>query len=75
MGKVNKPRSGTLQFWPRSRARRSYPKVRSWAKQKNISLQGFAGYKAGMTHIQFSDNRPNSPNKGSVITWPVTIIE
>lgn len=75
MSRAHKPRTGSLQFWPRKRARRIYPRVRSWAEQKNISLQGFAGYKAGMTHIQFQDSRATSPTKGSIVAFPVTVIE
>jgi large subunit ribosomal protein L3 len=69
------PRRGSLQFWPRKRAKRIVPRVRGWAKITSPKLIGYLGYKAGMTHIQFKDNRPNAITKGSVVTFPATIIE
>ena len=52
-----------------------YAKVKSWAISKNITLQGFAGYKAGMTHITIKDMRTNSITKGESVVYPVTVIE
>ena len=75
MPSVHKPRAGSLQFWPRKRAKRIYTRVRSWSKGKDVKLMGFAGYKAGMTHVIYTDNKPNSITKGEKITTPVTIIE
>ncbi len=71
MPRTRKPRAGSMQYWPRVRAKRV--KVRSWAKNKG--LLGFAGYKAGMTHILAIDNRKTSLTKGEDILIPVTIIE
>jgi len=73
--KTGKPRSGSMQFWPRKRAKKETPRVRSWAKSDEPSILGFAGYKAGMTHILFTDNRPNSKTKGEEVSFPVTVIE
>src|SRR3989338_9330413 len=75
MAKIRRPRHGSLQFWPRKKAQRPYAKVKSWAANKNVNLLGFAGYKAGMTHITIKDNRANSPTKGDLVVWPVTVIE
>ena len=50
-------------------------RVRSWAKAKDVKPLGFAGYKAGMTHIMIKDTRPNSITKNEQIRWPVTIVE
>ncbi len=77
MGQVMGPRHGSMQYWPRKRARRIYPRVRSWVNvtAKDVTLLGFAGYKVGMTHIQVVDNRKNSKTKGSELSLPVTIIE
>ena len=71
----HKSRSGSLQFWPRKRAKRQYPRIRSWVKVAGAKLLGFAGYKVGMIHVQFIDTRQNSGTKNETITWPVTIIE
>lgn len=75
MGKTHHPRKGSLQFWPRKRAGRTYARVRNDVVPSETKLAGFAGYKAGMTHFLIVDNRPNSMTKGEVISFPVTIIE
>ena len=75
MGKVYGPRHGSLQFWPRKKAKRTTALVKSWVKSKNVTLQGFAGYKAGMTHIVIKDTRPNSLTKNEELVMPVTVIE
>ncbi len=72
---VRKPRSGSLQFWPRKRAKRAYARVRSWSVLNETRLQGFIGYKAGMTHIMVKDNTQNSLTKNDVISLPVSIVE
>jgi large subunit ribosomal protein L3 len=38
-------------------------------------LQGFAGYKAGMTHVIMIDDRKQSPTEGKEVMVPVTVIE
>jgi large subunit ribosomal protein L3 len=75
MTKAHKPRLGSMQFWPRKRARHSVARIRSWAKSKNAKPQAFIGYKVGMTHLLVVDNRPKSITKGDKIVSPVTIIE
>lgn len=73
--KRKRPERGSKQFWPRVRAKRMYPKVRSYKKTSETKLLGFAGYKAGMTHAFFVDNRPKSPTKGEEVRIPVTVLE
>ena len=75
MGRAHKPRSGSLQVYPRCRAKRQYPRVKNWPNKTEIKLLGFAGYKAGMTHIMALDNYQNSPTKNMTIAIPATIIE
>ncbi|MFH1063482.1 MAG: 50S ribosomal protein L3 [Candidatus Woesearchaeota archaeon] len=75
MPKPGRPRSGSMQFWPRVRAKREYPRVRGFLAGKEAKLQGFAGYKVGMTHIIITDGRKNSITKGDDISIPVTIVE
>lgn len=74
MSKPRSPRRGSMQFWPRKRAQRIYPRVRSWSKIDGSKLLGFAGYKAGMTHVRIRDNS-SSTTKGQIITIPVTVVE
>lgn len=65
-----------MQYWPRKRAKRIYPRI-NWnglVSEKSQPL-GFAGWKAGMTHITFTDNNSKSPTYGKVISKPVTILD
>lgn len=75
MGKRNSPRKGSLQYWPRVRAKRAYARIRNWVKRDDVKLLGFVGYKAGMTHIQYEDDVPNSLTKGETVASAVTILE
>lgn len=72
--KKRNPRHGSMQFWPRVRSKRQNAKIRSWAGHKP-GLLGFAGYKAGMTHLIITDNRATTKTKGENIFCPATIIE
>jgi large subunit ribosomal protein L3 len=75
MAKRHRPRRGSLAYSPRKRAKREIPRVRSWPEQSEPRIQGFAGYKAGMTHAIIIDDKPNSPTEGMEISVPVTIVE
>jgi len=58
------PRRGSLQFWPRKRASRIYPKISFWTGD---SLGGFAAYKVGM--VQYS-----AIEKGKEIVRAATVL-
>jgi len=73
--KYHRPRRGSLAFSPRKRAKSIVPRVRSWPECEKARMQGFAGYKAGMTHVVMIDDRKNSPTYGEEIVVPVTVIE
>ncbi len=73
MPNVRQPRSGSMQYWPRKRAKRHYPRIRTGFSVKGIS--GFPGYKVGMTHVQAVETDKHSPLKGEEISIPVTILE
>lgn len=77
MGRSHQPRSGSLQYYHRRRAKRIYPRIRSWLPPnlKDLKILGFAGYKAGMTHILYKDTNPNSPTKNENLFCPVTVLE
>jgi large subunit ribosomal protein L3 len=75
MPKPHQPRSGSMQYWPRKRAKKSVARIRSWAKIKDVKLLGFAGYKVGMTHVLIEDTRKYSKTKGEKISVPVSIVE
>jgi large subunit ribosomal protein L3 len=70
------PRHGSLQFRPHAKAKRVFARVRSWnTKAKDVKPLGFAGYKAGMTHLAVLDTRKNSPTRGIEVSHAVTVIE
>ena len=69
------PRKGSLQFWPRKRARKFLPRVNWNAINSAKSLKGFICYKAGMASAYVKDNTSDSMTKGKNITVPCTIIE
>lgn len=75
MPKTRSPRKGSLQYWPRKRAKRIYSRVRAWPDCSEVKLLGFAGYKVGMTHLTIIDTSVNSPTKGENISIPATIVE
>ena len=74
MGKVHRPRRGSLAFSPRKRAGSVVPRIKKWPKDSEVRMLGFAGYKAGMTHILMIDDSPGL-TKGKEIFVPVTIVE
>lgn len=75
MPKAHKPRSGSMQYWPRKRAPRAYARVHAWPESKETKLLGFAGYKVGMTHVIATDAYKNSLTKGEEVSIPATIVE
>ncbi|MDD4354028.1 MAG: 50S ribosomal protein L3 [Candidatus Nanoarchaeia archaeon] len=75
IGDIDTPRKGSMQFWPRCRAMRSFPSIRNVPKLTTNVLTSFSGYKVGMTHVGLIDNVKTSVTKGQEIMVPVTIIE
>jgi large subunit ribosomal protein L3 len=69
------PRRGSMQFWPRVRAKNETPRVRSYQTVAQAKPLGFAGYKAGMTQVSYVDNAKTSLTKGQTIVTAATIIE
>ncbi len=76
MPKKNRPRFGSLQYWPRKRARKSIPRV-NWGSVKSSEegLQGFLAYKVGMASAVVKDDTDKSMTKGKKLVVPVTILE
>jgi len=75
MPKRHRPRRGSLAFSPRKRARSEIGRTKRDQLAVGRKIQGFAGYKAGMTHLILLDDRPNSLTAGMEIAIPATIIE
>jgi len=71
MGKARSPRRGSMQFWPRKRAKQI--RVRSWSGSQQVA--GAMAFKAGMLHAMVLDNTPKSMTKGEKISVPCTVLE
>jgi large subunit ribosomal protein L3 len=72
------PRRGSMQVWPRVRAKRIYPSIDMSKLAKGSlpqGLFGFAAYKVGMTHLIAVDTRKHTITKGEEISIPVTVLE
>lgn len=76
MPKHHAPRRGSLAYLPRARASRPIGRIRYWPEvREGPVLLGFAGYKAGMTHVVMIDDEPGSINFGKEVTQAVTVID
>jgi len=76
MPKEHRPRHGSMGFSPRKRATSPIPHFSSWPElREGPKLQGFAGYKAGMTHVFVVDYRKASTTSGQEVAVPVTVVE
>lgn len=66
-----------MAYSPRKRARRHFGRMRTWgpSSKDGIHALGFAGWKAGMTHVMVRDVNPHSPSRGQEIRVPVTVVE
>ena len=52
------------------------PRIRSWPEgPKAPSVEGFAGFKVGMTHAFIVDYRKRSTTAGQEVSVPVTVVE
>ncbi|EMA35787.1 50S ribosomal protein L3 [Halococcus hamelinensis] len=76
MVQPNRPRKGSMGYSPRKRASSEVARFGSWPDDDGQpGLQGFAGYKAGMSHVVMIDDAANSPREGMEQTVPVTVVE
>lgn len=73
MPKTRKPRAGSLQFWPRVKAKKNYAVIGNWLPSSHSKPLAFGGYKVGMTHVQ--EAKATKKAAESMITTPVTVIE
>lgn len=76
MPEIHKHKKGSRGYSPRKRSRSENPRIKAWpTDSEKPGLQGFAGYKAGMTHVEFIDYRPTSTTSGQSVFEAVTILE
>jgi large subunit ribosomal protein L3 len=65
-----------MGYSPRKRAQSEIPRFKSWPEREGEpKIQGFAGYKAGMTHAFVIDYRPTSTTSKQEVRVPVTVVE
>src|SRR3989338_218420 len=69
-----RPRRGSLKY-KRVRAARIYPRVSFYSENNEAKPLMFAGWKAGMTHVKYTDSNSKSPTHGKVVIKAATIIE
>jgi len=76
MPEIRHPRRGSMGFSPRKRARAETPHIKNWPEgNEKPKIQGFLGYKAGMTHAFVVDYRPTSTTSGREVVMPVSVVE
>ena len=76
MPDAHHPKRGSRGYNPRKRAKSHIARFSSWPETEGEPrLQGFAGYKAGMTHAFVRDYRKESTTAGQEVVIPVTVIE
>ena len=76
MAERHHPKRGSHGYSPRKRARAETPHIKSWSEGgEKPKIQGFMGYKAGMTHAHIADYRPTSTTSGREVLMAVSIVE
>ncbi|MEM0359786.1 MAG: 50S ribosomal protein L3 [Candidatus Diapherotrites archaeon] len=76
MTRKHKPRSGSLAFYPRKRAKSEKPLMRAFKRDgETVKVLNFYGYKAGMTHVTGINQHQKSHMFGQKTVVPVTLIE
>jgi large subunit ribosomal protein L3 len=76
MPRVRSPKRGSRSFSPRKRARNINGRITYWPEADgDPGLLGFAGYKAGMTHVFVVEDRDRSPDFGNEMKNAATVID
>jgi large subunit ribosomal protein L3 len=76
MPRKRSPKRGSLSYSPRKRARNPKGRVNYWPKlEGQPMLVGFAGYKAGMTHLFYIEDRRRDPEFGQEVKTAATVID
>jgi large subunit ribosomal protein L3 len=76
MPRVRSPKRGSRAFSPRKRAKNINGRINFWPDEPGEPhLQGFAGYKAGMSHVFYIQDRERSPDFKKEMKSAVTILD
>ena len=74
--KKSAPKRGSLAYLPKGRAAREACRISFWPHAaEGPRPLGFMGYKAGMTHLFYVEDHPNSPSFGKEVSEAVTVVE
>ncbi len=70
------PKRGSHGYSPRKRAPQPLARFRSWPDDgPEATVQGFSGFKVGMTHVMMVDYRPESTTANQEVREAVTVLE
>lgn len=76
MPRVRSPKRGSRAFSPRKRASNIAGRIDFWPEiGEGPMLLGFAGYKAGMTHVFVIEDRDRAPDYGNEMKNAATVID
>ena len=76
MPRPRSPRKGSKSFYPRRRTSHFNARIQEWPEvTEGPQLLGFAGYKAGMTHLYQIEDRGKVPEFGLEVKVAATVIE
>lgn len=75
MGKLHKPRSGSMAYYPRKRAKKETPTFQTFPEIKETKPLNFLGYKAGMISVTVKNDQKKSKNFGQEEVHSATVIE
>lgn len=76
MPRPRSPRKGSKSYYPRRRASNFNGRIQHWPDvTEGPQLLGFAGYKAGMTHLYQIEDRAKVPEFGQEVKVAGTVIE
>ncbi len=76
MVKTHHPKRGSHGYSPRKRAPQTLARFRSWPDDgPEPVVQGFTGFKVGMTHVMMVDYRPTSTTANQEVREAVTVLE
>ena len=75
MVRIHKPRSGSLAFYPRKRAKQEKPVFKTFPAISTVKPLNFYAYKVGMTHILIRNEAEKTVAFGQDIFMPCTILE
>src|SRR2546422_10267528 len=74
--KWSAPRRGSLAYLPRGRASHWTPRIRYWPDYDGAPrLLGFAGFKAGTTHVTITHNQQGPLTFAKEVALPGAVVE